>query len=49
MTGMLFFNAHNFIRVGPRGHGVETPVMEKLEVPLGIGGIKFRLDKLRLN
>ncbi len=40
---MLFYNAHNFIRVGPQGQGVEPPVREKLELPVGIGGIKFRL------
>jgi hypothetical protein len=25
------------------GQGVEPPVREKLELPIGIGGIKFRL------
>ncbi len=40
---MLFYNAHNFIRVGPWGQGTEPHVREKLELPIGTGGIKFRL------
>ena len=42
------YNTHNFIGEGTGGQGVEPPVRKKFELPVSIGGIKFRLGQVSL-